>query len=286
LPLQLSEIFEQTLELEPSNSRSTVISVSNAGNWKALVPIIREKLPNIKIDPRTPYPIVIGQSYSCYLRKRGMAGMKEFKKASQLLKDNDKVVVFDAQRIQCLQSDPGCVGELIALGRITTFYFRSSMCKNLAGYLRSREDVDWQEKFASDDSISIVATKLSSSILRDEFKKVCSIVTADERAVLESMRAELLETLAPEIEEQLLDRNFGVPKLKETARRRIASALLRATTPSYSIKSNRDPIEFFREELSQKFSFHELPVAYLNEASPNLSYVIKSQKRFGELHLA
>jgi hypothetical protein len=283
LTLPLRDIFERALELEPSSSRSTVISVSNAGNWKALFPIIRERLPDVRIEPGTPYPLLIGQNESCYLRKRGSAGSAEFKKASRLLKDEQNIVFFDAQRIHCLASDPRCISEFITRGRVVAFFFRNEISETLASYLRTRDDVDWQEKFVSDDSISIVATRLSGSILCDEFKKVSSIVTAAERAALENLRDALLESLAPEIEEQFLERDFGVARLRKTARRKIASALLRATTPSYSIKSNKDPIEFFREELSEKFSLHDLPLAYVSEASPNLSYVIKSQKRFSEL---
>jgi hypothetical protein len=97
------------------------------------------------------------------------------------------------------------------------------------------------------------------------------------------IQRDVAQALAPEIEDCFLEGSFGIPRLRELARRKIASALLRETTPSYSVKSGQDPVSFFHEFLSEKFARHELPVAFVSEVSPNLSFVVKSQKRFSEL---
>jgi hypothetical protein len=97
------------------------------------------------------------------------------------------------------------------------------------------------------------------------------------------MRRELFETVAPDIEDHFLERSFGVPKLRELARRKVVTALLKATVPPFSSRSGTDPVAYFRDELAAKFELHELPVTYLNDVSPNLSFVIKMKKRSSEL---
>jgi hypothetical protein len=284
---QLSETFSNALKFKPSIERPTIISVANAGNWKDLYPTIRRRLPNIRLDPGARYPVVFGGDEALYLKQLGVAGAAQFKQSvRQLLQDHERIFVFETQKIQCLQTNPACIGDLVTAGRSATLYFRDDVDPSIANYLRSRgAAIDWHKQSVSDDSVSVVATKLSARIMSDEFEQVAAIVTADERATLENMRTELFNLLAPEIEDRFLEGSFGAPKLREFARRKVASALLKATVSPFSTKSGKDPIDFFREELAKKFELHDLPLAYISEISPNLSFVVKSQKRFAKLRL-
>jgi hypothetical protein len=287
LPHQLDKAFFDALQLELSPERPTIVSIAHAGNWKALYPAIQEKLPKLQLSFGARYPVVIGGEDLFYLKQTGAAGAVEFKQSvRRLLRDHERILVFETQKIRLLLSNPACIGDFMMPGHSATLFFRDIVDSRIAGYLaRQKGSINWRTQTISPSSISVLVTELSAGIVREEFTQVAAIVTVDERETLDAMRGELLESVAPEVEDHFLEDSFGVPKLREFARRKIAIALLRITIPSYSLKSGRDPIEFFREHLYDKFIRHDLPVGYVSEVSPNLSFVVKSQKRFSELRL-
>lgn len=288
MALELAESFANALAEPVSSDRPTVITVCNVGNWKALQPAVQAAFRDIEFDVGVRHPVVFGGSSPVYLNKPGSAGAAQFKdNVRQVLEHRERIVVFDAQKIECLNSNPACIGDLIGPGQIAALYFRDSFHPAIGNYLFDcRDDVKWINREVSDDSLSIIATKISAMILSDEFASVARVVTQSERQVLDDMKCELLRSLAPDVEDNFLEGSSGVPKLREFARRKIASALLKATTPSFSVKSGRDCLDFYREELAAKFERHGLPSCYLSEISPNLSFVLKKQsKRLAEVRL-
>jgi hypothetical protein len=286
LNIQLAEIFSRSLQAKSPSPRASIVTVAYAGNWKALYPIIREKLPRVRLDLGARNPVVFGQDEAHYLRQMGPGGVVEFKQhVRQLLQDHDAISVFEAQRIHCLEANPECISDLVQPGRSAALYFRGAVGPRFLRFLQGRIDViDLQSLSVSESSVSVVATRLSAGILNDEFDRVVDVVTVDERRALMDMRGELFDSIAPEIEDHFLERSFGVPKLRELARRKVVTALLKATVPPFSSKSGTDPIDYFKDELAAKFELHSLPLTYLNDVSPNLSFVIKTKKRSADLH--
>jgi hypothetical protein len=284
---QLEGVFSHALDIDIPDERPRVITVSHVGNWKALYPTLQEKFPGVRLSYGARYPVVLCSREALYLKQIGPAGVLQFKESVHRMSCYDgKIFIFDAQKIDFLRSNSRCMDDIATLRHVAMLFFREAIDPAISGYLASQKHVlDWQPKTVCPTSVSVIATKLSASILRDEFDRVARIVTVGERKTLETIKDELFEAVGPETEDLFLEGSFGVKKLREFARRKIVIALLRVTTPSYSVKSGRDPVEFFREVLSEKFIRHELPVGYVNDVSPNLSFVVKSQRRFSELRL-
>ncbi len=136
---------------------------------------------------------------------------------------------------------------------------------------------------AQPNNLGETATRIAAEIIADEFRKASRVATRDERDTFEAMRPHFAEQLAPEVEDQFLEDGAGVPKLREFARRKMTGAVLRTLTPTYSVKSGMDSIEFFRTQLLEKFVRYELPPVDVSEISPNLAFVIKSSKKFASL---
>jgi hypothetical protein len=285
---QLADVFTSAWNTDVPIERPRIITVSHAGNWKALYPKLQETFPGVQLSYGARSAVVLCSLGASYLSQTGPAGALQFKEsARQMLRDEARVVVFDAQKIDCLRSYPACMGDLVTSGQTAILFFREAIDAAIAGYLASQKHaLDWRPQTVCPSSVSVVATKLSAAIARDEFEGVTGTVTDSERQTLETMKDELFGAIAPEIEDLFLEGSFGVEKLRTFARRKIVVALLKVTTPGYSVKSGDDPIEFFRKMLSEKFLRYDLPVGCLNDVSPNLSYVVKSQKRFSELRLS
>jgi hypothetical protein len=284
---QLAEVVSNVLGTAVSPRRATVVTVSHAGNWKALYPILNEKFPRVRLSYGVRCPVVVGAREASYLKKTGTAGAVQFKaSARRLLRDDARVLIFDAQKIDCLRSNPGCMSDVVRPGQAAAILFREGVDAAVSEYLAGgQHTLDWQPLTVCPSSVSVVATKLSAAIVREAYEQVAAIVTDAERESLEAMKSELFADIAPEVEDLFLEGSFGAEKLRASAQRKIAVVLLRVTTPSYSTKSGQDPVAFFHEILSEKFIRHDLPVGCVSDVSPNLSFVVKSQRRFSELRL-
>jgi hypothetical protein len=285
---QLAEVFTSALNAKLSPRRPTITTVAHAGNWKALYPKLQKIFPRAQLPHGARHSVVLCSKEASYLNHTGLAGALQFKESlRRMLRGDPNVVTFDTQKIDCLRSSPECIGNLVPPGQGLILFFRDEIDAVIAAYLGSQKSsLDWRPQTVCPSSVSVIATHLSAAILREEFEFVASRVTDNERDTLNTIKAEVFEDAAPEIEGLFLEGSFGAEKLRTVARRKIVVALLKVTTPGYSLKSGRDPIEFFRETLSEKFVRHQLPVGCLNDVSPNLSFVVKSQKRFSELRLA
>lgn len=285
----ITATFSGALAARHSPDKPKVISISGTGNWKSLYPSIKKAFstnPNFKLDHGARYPVVFGGDEPIYLKQMGVAGAAQFKaNVRAILQDHDRVFVFETQKIDCLRLNPACIMDLLEPNKTATLYFRGEIDPRIWNYLENQaESIVWEKQAVCKSSLSVIATNVSESILAEEFQRVAERLTEDEANVLRRLKDDLFETLAPEIEDHFLEETTaGAPKLRELAYRRIAVALLKQTTPAYSPKSGIDPIEFFRDELANKFVLHGLPASYVSEVSPNLSYVVKSTRRFAEL---
>jgi hypothetical protein len=283
---QLAEVFSAALGLELPSEKPTVVTVAHSGNWKAIYPTVRDSFPALSLAAGTQFPVVFGGDAAFYLQRMGPAGAVEFKHGvRQLLAQHDRIFVFETQKIECLQSNPGCISDVMMPGRSATLFFRDAIPSTIAKYLNGlKASLDWHPETICPSSVSVLATKLVAGILCEEFVRVAALITAPEREVLDTMKDPVFNSVAPELEDLFFESSFGAGKLREMARRKLAIALLRVTTPPYSLKSGRDPVQFFRDELAHKFLRHGLPIGAVSEVAPNLSFVVKSQKRFSELH--
>lgn len=283
----LSDAFLYAFDQPHCPDTADVLCFENAGNWKAIFPTIEKKLPKLRFEAGVRYPVVFGEDERVYLRQLGLAGIRQFKQnVNELLQANQRVFVFDAQKIECLVNNPSCVDDLIAPGRSIALFFRDGIDRGVSDYLRRKSNLlRFDSHSVADTSMSVIATRLSYQVLIESFKVLASELDGSEREALAQIRDDFVSDVAPELEDHFIEGSFGVGKLRELARRKIVSAVLKETTPAYSVKSGRDPIEFFRKELLERFKRYDLPVGYLSEVSPNLSFVVKSNKRFSELRI-
>jgi hypothetical protein len=287
LTRHLAEAFSHALAFSSGVDRPSVVTVAHAGNWKAIYRTILDTFPNLKLASGTRHPFVFGRDEAFYLERMGPAGALQFKQGVRdLLAKNTRLFFFDTQKIECLRNNPGCMGDLLKPGHCAAFFFRGAVPATISKYLAGQKHaLDWTPQSVDPDSISVMTIKLAAGILTEEYQQVSALVSDSDREVLDAMKDELFDTIAPELEDLFFESSFGAGKLREMARRRIAITLLRVTTPPYSTKSGRDPVQYFQEHLAEKFARHNLPVAAVAEIAPNLSFVVKSRRRFSELRL-
>src|SRR5262249_40363694 len=149
----------------------------------------------------------------------------------QLLAEHDRIFVFETQKIECLQSNPGCISGLMTPGRSATLFFREAIPSTIAKYLNGiKASLDWHPETICSSSISVLETKLAAGIVGEEFVRVAALITGPEREILDAIKDAVFNSVAPELEDLFFESSFGAGKLRKMARRKVAIALLRVTT--------------------------------------------------------
>lgn len=283
--LNLSATFNEAASLKPIGNRPTIVSVAGAGNWKTLYPAIQAEMPKVRFNSGKRAPVLVGTKTTIYLSEPGDRGADQFHEGvRRLLRHGDRIFVFDAQLIECVSLKPSCVHGLLGPGNTAALFFRGKPSSGFSSYFKSQSHLlRYLPMTVKADCIAVAATTVSAEVICEQFDLVFKRLNNEERVVFSTMRTEFLQRLAPELEDHFLEGCSGLPKLRDLARRRMASALLRATVPTYSVKSGVDPIKFFGQVLLDKFELHGLPAVDVSEVSPNLAYVLKTRKRFAEL---
>ena len=252
------------------------------GNWKALFPAIRAELPQIQFDRGARAPVVIGEDYLIYLREHGPEGRALFKQSvRELLNKHDRIFVFETQKIDCLQETPSCIRRLLKPGRVAVLFFRGEVDARIEAYLKRHDNtLRWERLCVQPNNLGEAAPRIAAEIIIEEFQKTSRLLTGLDHETFVSMQERFVDRLVPEIEDQFLEDGTGVLRLRDIARRKMACMLLRETLPPYSVRSRVNAVDFFREEILEKFVLLDLPAVDISDASPNLAFVIKSNKQF------
>ena len=141
------------------------------------------------------------------------------------------------------------------------------------------EPINWDEKFGNYPKEIQDQSKIMSALV---FDYVVSVIEPEfnenQRAALKAMPEEQKLGI-----QKYLAKNqsrLSLNAQRDHIRKEVISAVLKVTSPRYSIKFNPNPVKFYKTHFEPWFWRFGLPLSALRKASPNLTRTLNEKKSF------
>lgn len=141
------------------------------------------------------------------------------------------------------------------------------------------EPINWDEKFGDySETVKSHAREIAKLIYEDVAAVIRPELNERQVQALDLLDASQITNIQDELAENA--RSLSLDAQRSRAKKRILNAVLKASTPTYSIKRNPDPLTFYQQHLEPWFKRFGHPITSLNEAAPNLSRTLRERKAY------